>query len=67
MRQWALYRIECMTCGESEIKSEYIGKSARTLFDRGLEHLKAWKANNVEGPLVEHQQKCHEGKKQSGL
>ena len=58
MRQWALYRIECK---EANTTSEYVGESARTLFNRGLEHWKALQSRNKESPLVEHEEKGHNG------
>ena len=60
MRQWAIYKITCLTCGEADITSEYIDESARTLFDKGLEHYEALQNRNEESPLVEHEIKCHE-------
>ena len=45
-----------------EIKlHKYVGESARTAFDRGLEHFTALKNLSEESPLVEHSLAAHEG------
>ena len=54
-RQGGIYRISCNTCKEKGQKeSVYIGETARTLLDRGFEHLKAMETRNEDSPLVEH-------------
>ena len=42
-------------------KIVYLGDTARTCFDRGLEHLGALKSSNSESPLVEHCYDQHDG------
>ena len=39
----------------------YFGETAKTSFDRGLEHLAAIRAKNKESPMAEHALKEHEG------
>ena len=39
-----------------------MGESARTAFDRGLEHFNALKTMNKESPLVEHSLEAHGNK-----
>ena len=71
-RQGAVYKILCVNCKEynegqekegQEIGQEtcYFGESARTLFDRGQEHLKALKKKSPESPLWEHHSEAHQG------
>ena len=37
-RSGVTYRVTCLTCKTSEVKSTYIGESHRSLFDRSSEH-----------------------------
>ena len=60
MRQGAIYKITCKTCESNhDVESCYIGESSRTLYDRGLEHLKAIQSLDTESPLVEHHLGAH--------
>ena len=62
MRQNALYRLDCQLCKTEEQKtSVYVGETARTIFDRGLEHMKTHRSRNAESPLVEHENSEHDG------
>ena len=54
MRQGGLYRIDCLNCKTEEKQSTYFGESARTLYDRGTEHLAALRRGDPESVLVEH-------------
>ena len=54
MRQGVIYKIQCSTCQETQKESIYIGESARTMFDGGLEHAKAIQNLDEESPMVEH-------------
>ena len=63
MRQNGLYSIECETCRQNEKTSLYIGESARTLYDRGLEHQKAYASRSEESVMHEHEQNDHQGEK----
>ena len=63
MRQNGLYSLECETCRQNAKLSLYIGESARTLYDRGLEHQKAYASRSEESVMYEHEQKDHQGEK----
>ena len=57
--QGVTYRIECTTCKEEGVAVSYIGESARTMYDRGAEHLDAWRREDEASVLVEHQEQKH--------
>ena len=59
MRAGIVYRITCMTCKQGGQDTVYIGESARTSWDRGVEHLYALEKGNLESPLVEHAEEDH--------
>ena len=59
MQQGCNYIITCMICKEQGNQVQYFGESARTPYDRGLEHLAALKAENIESPLWEHHTEDH--------
>ena len=59
MKQGLVYNIMCMICSENGRKTNYIGETARTCYDRGVEHLDAVRRGDEGHPLVEHQQKEH--------
>ena len=54
-----------MTCiedgREEKLAGTYMGESARTAYDRGLEHCVAMETYNPENPLVEHCEDTHKG------
>ena len=54
MRQGALYTLKCLACKERGEESLYIGETARTPYDRGLEHGGALRRLKEDSPLVEH-------------
>ena len=58
-KQGIVYEITCQVCKSKEVTSSYFGESARTSFDRGLEHLMALRRMNKESPLVEHHLEEH--------
>ena len=58
-KQGVTYRIACKTCKNESVKSEYIGETSRTGYDRGQEHLKMLENRNPESPLVKHQVETH--------
>ena len=62
MRQGGLYSITCQECREQGRDSVYYGESGRTLYDRGVEHLRAHQGRNPESVLVEHEVEEHEGR-----
>ena len=39
MDQWALYQLDWLLCKMEGKETNYIGETARTLWNRGLEHL----------------------------
>ena len=55
-----LYSITYQECKEQERDSVYYGESARTLYDRGVEHLQAHQSRKKESILVEHEVEEHE-------
>ena len=59
MTQGVVYQITCRLCKEDSKVTHYYGESARTGFDRGLEHSAALKNWDMESPLVEHLVKEH--------
>ena len=61
MRQGAIYLVECMACKREEKGSYYVGETARTSYDRCLEHVKAMEAMDENSPLVEHALEQHQG------
>ena len=48
-----------MRCKEENKETLYFGESARTCFDRGLEHQSAIDKLDKESPLVEHHVEDH--------
>ena len=60
MRQGAIYLMECRKCQEVGRNSYYVGETARTPYDRGLEHLTAVRKKNPDSPLVEHDGEHHQ-------
>ena len=61
MQQGVVYQISCSLCKAEAKKTYYYGESARTGYDRGLEHLAALGRMNPESPLVEHLLEAHPG------
>ena len=63
MRPGVVYEFHCNTCMDEGKQGHeigtYIGESARTAFDRGLEHEEAIRTLNPESPLVEHSMEAH--------
>ena len=55
MRQGVVYHLICQGCKTQGVNSLYVGESARTMWDRGLEHSKAHRQRNPESVLVEHE------------
>ena len=59
-RQGCVYVLECKTCkAEGGQRTVYVGESARTPYDRGLEHLGLISREDRESPCVEHRDKHH--------
>ena len=61
MQQGILYRVKCKLCLQEGKNSFYIGESARTPYDRGLEHLNLINREDRESPCVEHRDEYHQG------
>ena len=57
--QGVLYEIVCPECKEQGRRTAYIGESARTAFDRGLQHLRAMEGGVDGHPLVDHYRVDH--------
>ena len=56
-----VYSMECLICKEDHQSATYIGETARTPYERGLEHLDLIRLNSEESPFVEHQREKHPG------
>ena len=55
MTQGVTYRIDCLSCKEEQGRTvTYFGESARTCYDRGGEHWRAWKKGQKESVLTIH-------------
>ena len=61
MVQNITYRIVCNHCTKEGRKSEDIGESSRTGYDRGTDHFNALTKKDQTNPLVEHWQDSHQG------
>ena len=59
MDQWALYQIDWLLCKMERKKTNSIGETARTLWDRGVEHLDKLKRKQPESVLHCHQELEH--------
>ena len=57
----------CQLCIKEgkEKATVYIGESARTPYDRGVEHLRLIQKNDTESPAVEHTTEAHPGQETS--
>ena len=59
MKQGITYRIDCMICKAEGRESTYFGESARTMFDRGSEHLSSLRSGDRDSALVQHMEEDH--------
>ena len=59
MKQSVTYQIECGHCKEQGKETKYFGESARSGFQRGLEHYKALQNEDGKSPLVKHWKEEH--------
>ena len=59
--QGVVYKVTCLLCMEAEVKTDYIGESARTAYDRGGEHWAAIGRGDQSNPMVEHLNDHHPG------
>ena len=56
------YTTECLKCQEKGgKKSQYLGESARTSYERGLEHLRAYNSLKEDSHMTKHWQEDHQG------
>ena len=58
-RQGAIYNLTCSICKEEGIKSIYIGETARTCYDHGLDHLRSLRRGDKDHPMVSHYREVH--------
>ena len=56
-----MYALHCEKCKEEGKVTLYYGESARTPFDRGLNHLDAMRRQDPEHPMVSHFLEDHPG------
>ena len=61
LRQGALYTLECSQCKEEKKRSLYYGETARTPYDRGLNHGEAIRRGDPNHPIVAHYLEDHPG------
>ena len=54
-----VYAITCKICKDAQRDVQYFGESARTSFDRGLDHQNALVKRDLESPLVENLEEDH--------
>ena len=59
MAKNVLYRIDCLHCKAQEKTTTYIGESARTGYERWLEHKELIDQKSEESPVVEHHLEAH--------
>ena len=60
-REGVTYTIHCLECRRKGREVEYIGETARTVYDRGVEHLSDLLGKVKGKPLWEHASEDHEG------
>ena len=54
-----VYKNVCKTCESRGRKVEYIGETARTLFERGLEHHEDYESKTASSHMKEHKLDSH--------
>ena len=59
MRKGAVYRITCKICQRNGKSVVYVGETARSGWDRMVEHSRAIRNDNIESPMIEHAQEDH--------
>ena len=60
MKKNTIYMIECMTCMEEGNKTQYIGETSRSTYERMEEHRNMMEKIKTESPLIEHHLEKHE-------
>ena len=58
------YRTECLKCHESGKMRQYLGESARTGFERGLEHERDYHKMKEDSHMAKHWQEDHQTEEQ---
>ena len=58
------YRTECLKCNESGKTQQYFGESARTGFERGLEHERDFHNMKEDSHMAKHWLDVHQGEEQ---
>ena len=53
------YRLQCLECKSTGVKSTYIGESNRLFFDRSKEHEAALRSRNQTYAVVKHWEEVH--------
>ena len=59
MKKDCIYKFTCCICKEEGTSATYWGETARSMYERGVEHDRLMKAYSTESPMVEHQQEHH--------
>ena len=59
------YTIRCRECAKAGVSALYWGKSARTGFKRGKEHVEGLQKEWEKAPLWRHASQFHEGSKET--
>ena len=54
-----IYRLDCLNCLDGGELNKYIGESARTGYERWLEHRELIDQRSEESPVVEHHLEAH--------
>ena len=60
-KQNVTYRIDCQLCKLEGKVATYFGETARTMYDRGSEHLSGLVSGNPDNVLVQHMEEEHQG------
>ena len=55
----ATYKITCQECAKTGTKTQYIGETARSFWDRSREHLQALEDGNMNFAIVKHWKQDH--------
>ena len=59
MTQGMVYGITCETCKEEKKEVIYVGETARTMYDRGLEWISSIRREDASNPMVAHAREAH--------
>ena len=54
------YQTSCLLCKQQGVDKRYIGESARSAFERGVEHLKGYETKSIENHMHKHHQIDHQ-------